>query len=213
MKIKVLAGKNLIFPAHDLSARLQGSKNIRVVPDTDISSPRSELIPLYKCDILIVDLDRPGNLDILKEIAKKHNEKARIIALSKNNDRDHISNFFHAGGRGFLLKTCSFEEIVSAIKSVYAGKFYLCPSLGGQMIHDRSLNLQDPHDHITLEGLTRREKEVLHLIQQGKTVKEIAAILCICYGTAKNHKYNIMEKLRIHSTPKIINKTMNLDFD
>ncbi len=155
-------------------------------------------------DVILMDIAMPGlgGLEATIEI-KKTRPEARILVLSQYDDKEYLSRFLRAGASGYVLKKVMGEELVRAIKAVAGGESYLYPSLASHVIegflkgeNDGEL---DPYDL-----LTDREKQVLKLIAEGLTHKEIANELGISTRTAIAHQSHLSEKLDIHSKAQLI---------
>jgi two-component system, NarL family, response regulator NreC len=209
MKISILLADNQSTVRKSLSARLRKEKDIIVSAETDNAYSLFELLTQHAPDILIFDMDMDGNrgIEILKEITNKYDERVRVITFTENIDIVALCDFFKNGGKGYLHKTCSFQELLRAIHNVYKGKFYICPDFGGKIIHDIFSTFL-PLELALREKLSVRENEVFLLIKEGKTTKEIASLLSISINTVKIHKRHIMEKLEVHSMIELIKKSL-----
>jgi DNA-binding NarL/FixJ family response regulator len=214
MSIKILLADNHKFSRQALSVQFEQTKGIVVIAEADKGYKLFELLQMHSPHIIIFDVDMDGQrgLEILKEVIKRY-DSVLTIAYSENNNEEMIKNFFRHGGHGYLLKSCPFEELLTAIRTVYEGDLHLCPDLGGLFMRDILTNSPPPLEPALLKKLSIREIEVLKLIIEGKTVKEIAALLNISSDTAKTHKKHIMEKLEVHSTLELIRKTIFGELD
>jgi len=211
MKIKALLAGNSFF-IKTLFEKLKKEKHIEIVADTETCYTLFKLLPLYNPDILILDLDCPDNSDIIEEIMKKYGDKVRAIAVSENSDTHLIYNFFLFGGRGYLLKTCPYEEMSGAIQSVHDGNLYLCPHISGELV-TAILTIAPPFDHQILKKLTPMELNVLHVIRRGGTAKEISTVFSICTGTAQQHIKHIKKKLDVHTMNDLQRKLLFTKLD
>jgi len=145
-------------------------------------------------DIVVMDITMPrlNGLDATRLILKQ-NPSIKIIALSNHASRQLVQEMFRAGATGYVLKNEAFSELVEAIQSVVSGSPYLSPGLreGGE---------RDGGGGEAFIHLTRREREVLHLISEGRNTKQIAEELNISPKTVETHRINLMKKLDV-STP------------
>lgn len=154
-------------------------------------------------DIILMDISMPGlgGLEATLEI-RKSRPTIRIIVLSQYDDAQYISRFLKAGVSGYVLKGAAGSELVSAVRAVAAGQSYLHPSIAAQVI-DGYINpkddFRDPY-----ELLTDREKQILKLIAEGHTHKEVGSELGISSKTAIAHQTKISEKLGIRSKAEFI---------
>ena len=150
--------------------------------------------------LILMDLSMPrmGGVEAIREI-KKSQTKIKILALTVNDSEEHVLAALKAGADGYILKDSTRAELVQAIQNVLAGKRVLSPGISekvieGYLARKKAGSLQTPWD-----TLTNREREVLKLIGEGYTSKEIADYLCISLNTVEKHRSNLMEKLNLHT--------------
>jgi len=126
----------------------------------------------------------------------------KVVALSMYSDRRFVSGMLKAGASSYLVKDCAIEELVDAIRAMMAGKIYLSQEIAGLVTKEylQQLSMIDSPDASTL---TCREREVLQLMAEGKTTKEIASCLSVSARTIDTHRQNIMDKLGIHSVAEL----------
>lgn len=151
-------------------------------------------------DVVITDMAMPvmNGLTAAREI-RRHVPKARTILLTMFDEDTYVLEALKAGVRGYVLKAQAAEELVSAIRSVMRGSIYLSPSIS-QTVVDAYLNKTDmPYD-----PLTDREQQVLQLVAEGNTTKEVARVLGVSVKTAESHRTRIMQKLDIHDTAGMV---------
>lgn len=151
-------------------------------------------------DVVVADLAMPvmNGLTAAREI-RRHVPRARTILLTMFDDDTYVLEALKAGVRGYVLKVQAAEELVSAIRSVMRGSVYLSPNIS-QTVVDAYLNKTDmPYD-----PLTDREQQVLQLVAEGNTTKEVARALGVSVKTAESHRTRIMQKLDIHDTAGLV---------
>jgi len=151
-------------------------------------------------DVAILDLSMPqlNGLDAAREILASHSRTA-IILLTMHVEEHQIVAALRAGIRGYVIKTQASEELMTAIREVVAGGTYLSPSVCGVVV-DAYLSGRNP----TFDPLTSREREVLQLVAEGHTTKQIAGLLNLSVKTAESYRSRIMEKLEIHETAGLV---------
>lgn len=155
-------------------------------------------------DIILMDIAMPGlgGLEATLEI-KKTNPHTKVLVLSQYDDREYVSRLIKAGVSGYILKHAVGTDLVSAIRAVSRGEFYLYSSIASSVISDylstKEELSEDPYDK-----LTDREKQVLKILAEGHSHKEIANILNISVKTVIAHQANIAEKLNIHSRAEFV---------
>jgi DNA-binding NarL/FixJ family response regulator len=153
--------------------------------------------------VLVLDLEMPGvgGLAITHHIVKLA-PAPRVLILSAYDDEEYVMEALtRAGASGYLVKSDGADELINAVRAINAGKRYLSPSIAPILLS--RLQSSDP-SHSTLELLTRREREVLRLIGQGATSKEIAQRLKISPKTAQVHRDNLKQKLNLRTTADMV---------
>lgn len=152
-----------------------------------------------KPDVIVVDISMPvlNGFDAVREL-RKEGCSAKIIFLTMHTDAALIAEAFRCGASGYVLKQSVGEELIAAITRVCEGKIHL-PQLEGIEL-----------DRTPSHRLTPRQREVLRLIAQGRTMKEIATLLGISTRTAESHKYEMMEALGIQTTAELVQYAMKL---
>jgi len=124
---------------------------------------------------------------------------ARVVALSMHKDSVYVREILRAGARGYLLKDSVAADLVSAVRAVARGEGYLSPSVSNAVLDDYRRHVTNPVDL-----LTSREREVLQMLAEGKTNKEIASVLNLSVYTVDAHRGRIMEKLNFHSINELV---------
>lgn len=154
-------------------------------------------------DMVIMDLSMPKmtGFEALREITRQQ-PKIRAIALTMHNTEEHLRDALRAGAAGYVLKTVSHGELITAVRSVLAGQRYLSPQVAKPVI-DGYLGRTRPGEVTAWETLTAREREVLKLIAEGYKSREIAEQLCISPSTVEKHRVNLMRKLDLHSVSAV----------
>jgi DNA-binding NarL/FixJ family response regulator len=125
--------------------------------------------------------------------------RTRVLALSMHKDNVYVREILRAGARGYLLKDSADADLLAAVRAVAKGEGYLSPGVSDAVLSDYRRHVTDP-----LDLLTTREREVLQLIAEGKTNKEIATSLNLSVYTVEAHRGRVMEKLNLHSTGELV---------
>jgi DNA-binding NarL/FixJ family response regulator len=156
-----------------------------------------------KPDVVVADISMPllNGLDAVRQI-KLSKPHIKIVILTMHNEPEMAVESFRAGALGYVLKMSAGEELVTAIREVAQGRAYLSSLIAKDMI-DIFLEARNPASNQG-DTLTARQREVLQLVAEGKTMKEVAAILNISQRTAESHKYEIMRALGITSTAALV---------
>ena len=158
-------------------------------------------------DVVLVDISMPvlNGLDAVRRLTEKGNG-AKVIFLTMHADDRLLAEAFRCGGSGYVLKQSAGDELISAIKQVLAGEKYVTPLIATEWVQDLSAQLGDKKK-VTL---TPRQREVLQLVTEGCTMKEVATRLGISTRTAESHKYEMMEGLGVESTAELIRYAIKL---
>lgn len=155
-----------------------------------------------QADIAVVDVTMPqlNGLDTTREI-RRMDPKARVIILTMSEDPDIAAEAFRAGASGYLLKRSAGAELMLAVREVMNHRFYLTPLLTKDLV---GTLVQDPHFRKPLHQLTPRQREVLQLLAEGRSMKQAATIMHVSARTVAFHKYRMMDHLHVHSTAALI---------
>lgn len=156
-------------------------------------------------DVVLMDIAMPGlgGLEATLEIRKLRPD-ARILVLTQHENKEYVQRFLKAGASGYVLKKAAGTELVSAIRMVRQGGVYLQGPVASSVVME-SLTPGQPEDGAaSYDSLSDREKQVLKLLAEGQSNKEIADLLCLSIKTVMAHRANIMEKLGIHSRVELV---------
>jgi DNA-binding NarL/FixJ family response regulator len=171
-------------------------EDIKLIAEAEDGYSAIEKIQTCKPDVSLIDLDMPklSGVGVIR-ILRKTYPKMKLIVLSTYNDENYIKNAMDAGADGYVLKSVKVDELVRIIKSIWSKKKVLSPYLVNLTVAYTDVD-QKEEDGLSAY-LTRREKEVLQFIAEGKGNKEISVLLCISSETVKSHVKNIFKKLGV----------------
>ena len=177
-------------------------------PEYDVvgtySDPHAFLLDFsqLQTDVAVLDVSMPllNGLDTTREI-RRIDPKVRVIILTMSEDPDIAAEAFRAGASGYLLKRSAGAELMLAVREVMNQRYYLTPLLTKDLV---GTLVQDPHLRKPLHQLTPRQREVLQLLAEGRSMKEAAAIMHVSARTVAFHKYRMMEHLHVDSTAALI---------
>ncbi len=184
-----------------LAALLNQDGRFEVVAEATDGAEALARIQGVICDLLIIDLAMPrlGGIEVINAIRKK-NRTLRILVLSMYDDAQFVARSMKAGANGFLLKHALDEDLFQAIDAVFDGEDFVSELIDQDALREFTLDDCD---------LTSREREVLHLIAEGKTNSEIAQVLVISPHTVTRHRANLMKKLNVHNRVELVNVASN----
>jgi two-component system response regulator NreC len=156
-------------------------------------------------DLFIVDIGMPKLSGIeVSARAQKLDRPPAVIILSMHADESYIIRALAAGARAYLLKDATDEDLVPAIRAVASGKPFFSPAVTAVLVEDYMRTLQKRGLTDSYHLLTDREKEVLHLLAEGRSNKEVATLLDLGLSTVETHRANLMQKLNLHNTAEIV---------
>ena len=199
MEIKILIAEDHAVMCEGLQMLLETETDFKVVAIAKNGREAVEMSRQFNPDIVIMDIDMSEKNGMLatKEICSE-NPYCKIIGFSMLTANQYITGMFQAGAAGYIPKESAFEELVKAIRSVLKGQMYLSPVISRTFLTHYLTN--QSNENITPESiLSDREKEILQLIAEGKTSKEISSALHISNNTVIRHRQNIMDKLELHN--------------
>lgn len=155
-----------------------------------------EVAETLRPDLAIMDISMPGlnGVEATRRLTVKHPD-TKVIGLSVNADRRYVTAMFDAGASGYLLKNSAVQELVLAIRTVMGGLTYISPTVGSTIV-GRMIDLTASG---TRRQLSAREREVLQLVAEGKSSKEIASTLGLAVPTVETHRRQLMDKLNLHT--------------
>ncbi len=203
MKTGVLIADDHQIVRDGLRTLLEKYPDIDVVGEAEDGRTAVEMAGNLSPAVVIMDIARPdlNGIEATRRILAV-NPRVKVIALSMHSDKRFISEMLKAGASGYLLKDCAFEELVTAIHAVMKDKTYLSPGIAGIVIDNYVRQSGGPEASV-FSVLSDREREVLQLMAEGKTTKEIAFQLDVSIKTVETHRQNIMTKLDIHSIAEL----------
>lgn len=159
----------------------------------------------HRPDLFIIDIGMPklSGIEVATR-AQKLDRPPAVIILSMHADESYIIRALAAGARAYLLKDSTDEDLVPAIRAVASGKPFFSPAVTAVLVEDYMRTLQKRGLTDSYHLLTDREKEVLHLLAEGRSNKEVATLLDLGLSTVETHRANLMQKLNLHNTAEIV---------
>ena len=204
-KAKVLIVDDHTIVRDGISALLSLAADIEVVGEAANGKEALEKARQLNPDVVLMDIAMPI-MDGLEATRRIHREfpKIKVLALTQYDEKEYILSMIEVGARGFVSKTAASSELVSGIRAVYQGNSYLSPVVAKVLVEDFQQGAHRREKEDLYQQLTDREREVLKLVAEGYTTREIADILVLSHKTVEGHKTNLMAKLDIHNKTDLI---------
>jgi DNA-binding NarL/FixJ family response regulator len=203
-KIRILLVDDHTILREGLRSLLEQYPDIEVIAEAENGRHAVELALQLKPDVVLMDIAMPllNGLEATEQI-RSQRRCTQILILTHHDHEEYIRRALVAGAAGYLLKDTDSADLVNAIRAVHRGESILSPAITRLVIEDY-LRWGDIQPHETSNGLTRREREILQLIAEGHTNKQIAGLLCISIKTVQAHRSNLMNKLDLHDKTELV---------
>jgi two-component system, NarL family, response regulator NreC len=203
--IRVLLADDHVIMRKGLRLLLERQPNITVVGEASDGRQCVELAQAEKPDVVVMDLAMPNlnGIEAARQIVEK-NPNIAVAVLSMHSDESYVIRALKAGARAYLLKDSAESDLIGAIKALSDGKSFFSPAISRLLVEDymRALELKGGED--SYELLTTREREILQLLAEGKSNKEVANMLNLSLYTVETHRTHILQKLNLHTVPELI---------
>jgi len=204
MGLKVILADDHTIVRDGLRNLLDKLPDVEVIADAEDGRSTVDLARRLSPDVVIMDITMPdmNGIEATRQILSE-NPRVKVIGLSMHSDRRFVIEMLKAGGSGYLLKDCAFEELANAIHAVMKNQIYLCPPIAKIVTEDYLNRLAPTNASMVYSILTPREREVLQLLSEGKTTKQIAYALGLSGKTVETHTQNVMNKLGLRSIAEL----------
>ncbi len=203
----VIADDHVLVRA-GIRALIEKQPNMEVVAEASNGREAVALVKKHEPDIILIDISMPelSGLEAIRQLAREL-PKVRCLILSMHADEEHVWYALEAGAAGYLVKGGSLAELELAINSVARGETYLSPSISRHVIAQYLHRTRGRHSE---EALTRRQREILQLIAEGKNTKQIALILNISVKTVESHRAHLMKRLGVRDIASLVKHALRL---
>jgi DNA-binding NarL/FixJ family response regulator len=188
-----------------MRALLESEPGIEIVGEASDGQEALRLCETTEPDVVILDVAMPklNGIDVAGQ-ARKRRPELRIIVLSMYADESYVVRALNAGARGYLLKEATDDDLLPAVRAVAAGRSFFSPAVSAMLLEDYVRHLQQRGLEDSYHLLTDREREVLQLLAEGRSNKEVATALDVGLSTVETHRANLMQKLNLHNTAEIV---------
>lgn len=199
MAIRVVLADDHILVRQSLKSLLE-REGFKVVAEASDGQEALRQVQSHRPDIAVIDISMPvlNGLDAAREIVRLA-PKTKTILLTQHDEDEYISEALEAGMNGYVLKSQAAGDLIQAIQQVCRGQIYLSPGVSTAVVQAYRSKSKKPTD-----PLTTRERQVLQLIAEGKSTKDVASMLGISVKTAESHRTRLMSKLDIHETASLV---------
>ena len=203
--IRILLADDHTVMRNGLRLLLERQRNLTVVGEASDGRETVRLAEQLSPDVVVMDIAMPklNGIEAARQIMAANPDLA-IVILSMHSDESYVIRALKAGARAYLLKDSAEGDLIAAIHAITDGKSFFSPAISRILVEDYMRQLEQKHVEDTYELLTAREREILQLLAEGKTNKEVAAMLNLSIYTVETHRTHILQKLNLHNVPELI---------
>ena len=205
-KVRIVLADDHTLVRGGIRALLESIPNVEVVAESGDGREALELIGEHEPEVALLDIGMPGmnGLEVARQAVKEH-PRTKVVILSMHADAAYVKQALQAGVAGYLLKGAAVGELPLALQSVMRGETYLTPKVSQSVVQGfLREGPAESEESAAPEGLTRRQREILQLIAEGKPTKEIAQILEVSVKTVETHRMRLMDRLGIHDVAGLV---------
>jgi DNA-binding NarL/FixJ family response regulator len=199
-RIRILLADDHAVVRQGFRMLLSAQADLEIVGEAGNGREAVELAASLRPDVVVMDVTMPelNGIEATRRLTAE-NPHIRVVALSMHKDSVYVREILRAGARGYLLKDSVADDLVAAVRAVAGGEGYLSPAISNAVLDDYRKHVTNP-----IDLLSSREREVLQMLAEGKTNKEIAVTLNLSVYTVDAHRGRIMEKLNVHSINELV---------
>jgi DNA-binding NarL/FixJ family response regulator len=205
-KIRIVLADDHTLVRGGIRALLESIPNVEVIAESGDGREALELIAEHEPEVALLDIGMPSmnGLEVARQASKDH-PRTKVVILSMHADAAYVKQALQAGVAGYLLKGAAVAELPLALQSVARGEVYLTPKVSQSVVQGFLREGPESEEGSgSSEGLTRRQREILQLIAEGKSTKEIAHVLDVSVKTVETHRMRLMDRLGIHDVPGLV---------
>lgn len=204
-KLRILLADDHGIVRKGLRFLLESRPDVEVTGEAGDGREAVRLAELQRPDIVVMDIGMPllNGIEATTQIVKRE-MGAKVIILSVHSDETYVMRALGAGAKGYLLKDSAEDDLLPAVAAVSQGKPFFSPAIAQTLLDDYMRYLQQRGLTDSYDLLTDREKEVLQLLAEGKSNKDVATLLDVSPHTVETHRTRLMQKLNLHNTAEIV---------
>jgi two-component system response regulator NreC len=203
--VRILLADDHTVMRNGLRLLLERQPNLQVVGEAADGRQAVALSETVNPDVVVMDIAMPNlnGIEAARQIVNR-NPRTAIAILSMHSDESYVIRALKAGARAYLLKDSAEADLLAAVRALTDGKSFFSPAISKILVEDYMRQLQSRGAEDTYELLTNREREILQLLAEGRTNKEVANMLNLSLYTVETHRAHILQKLNLHSVPELI---------
>ena len=203
--VRILLADDHTVMRNGLRLLLERQPHLQVVGEAADGRQAVALSESANPDVVIMDIAMPNlnGIEATRQIVN-HSPRMAIAILSMHSDESYVIRALKAGARAYLLKDSAEADLLAAVRALTEGKSFFSPAISKILVEDYMRQLESRGAEDTYELLTNREREILQLLAEGRTNKEVANMLNLSLYTVETHRTHILQKLNLHSVPELI---------
>ncbi len=204
-KVRVLLADDHTLMRAGLRVLLERQPDLAVVGEAEDGRQTLQLVETLQPDVVVMDIAMPNlnGIEATRQIVDK-SPRTSVVILSMHSDESYILRSLKAGARAYLLKDSAEADLIRAIHAVREGKSFFSPAVGKTLVEDYVRQLKERGDEDSYDLLSTREREILQLLAEGKSNKDVANLLNLSVYTVETHRAHILQKLGLHTVPDLI---------
>jgi two-component system response regulator NreC len=204
-QIRIVLADDHTLIRSGLKLLLEQQPNFKVVAEAEDGRQAVELVSKHHPDVVIADIGMPllNGIEATRQIVA-NDPHPDVVILSMHSDESYVLRALKAGARAYILKNSAEADLIRAVRAVSEGKSFFSPVISKMLLEDYVRRVREKEVEDSYDLLTPREREILQLLAEGKTNKEVATVLNLSPYTVETHRGNILEKLNLHSVPELI---------
>jgi two-component system response regulator NreC len=205
MSVRILLADDHTLMRNGLRLLLERQANLEVIGEASDGRQAVDFAEIHRPDVIIMDIAMPqlNGVEATRQIVTRSPSTA-VVILSMHSDESYVIRSLKAGARAYLLKDSAEADLIAAIGAITAGKSFFSPAVRRLLKEDYMHQLAEVGAEDSYELLTNREREVLQMVAEGMSNKEVANVLNLSLYTVETHRTHILQKLNLHSVPELI---------
>ena len=204
-KIRIMLADDHTLFRQGIRTLISAEADMEVVGEASNGGDAVDKANEVRPDVVLMDIGMPGlsSFESTRQI-KKSRPETKVLFLTMYDDEDYLVEGMEVGASGYVLKDSPSQQLVAAVRDIWRGGSYLSPRMLSQLVDDFRGRIKSANSPPRLARLTTREREVLKMLAEGNSVKEIACYLNLSVKTVEAHKFNLMRKLDIHNKAQLV---------